>query len=83
MPKILKYILFGVMAIIVIFLIPLIIAFFMGFFSTFNPKKSMKLAEETARFYSHLYIPQSYTLTKKAEWKQTKEGDYFITTMVK
>ncbi len=80
MPKWLKYIIFASIALmLLVFGIP----FTLGFVNTFNPKKSIELGKQKAAEYANIYIPVGYTLVQKANWRQTKEGDLFITKMTK
>lgn len=78
MPKIVKYILFALLG---LFAIVFIVPFMIGLLSTINPKKSVELGKQKAAEYANIYVPTGYTLTKKADWKQSDEGDLFVTTM--
>jgi hypothetical protein len=78
MKKYIKFILIGLVVLIVVILAP---SFISGFKSSYNPGGAIKMAEKKVVEDKDIYTPKGYILTTKAEVRETDYGQIILTRM--
>ncbi len=73
-----KYVMYAIVGVVVLFIgVPLI----GGIISGVKPSKSIEMAQQKQAENREVYVPEGFTLTKKAEATESEFGTLYVTEM--